>query len=252
MPREEMVYGIHAVSALINTKSTRIKQLYVQNGLSSKPINSIVEKAQSQNVTLQTINKKQLTNLTEQANHQGVLAICQGLTLYKESDIPILLQGNTEKPPLVLVLDGIEDPHNLGACLRTADAVGANFVVTTKRNNAPLSATVHKVSCGASQSVPIVQAANLNRAMQILGKEGIWMVGTQADAEQSIFDIDLTGPTAIVMGNEGKGLRQQTVKSCDFLVSIPMQGVVESLNISVANAVCLFETVRQRKLKLPS
>ncbi len=165
--------------------------------------------------------------------------------VYDESDLATLLDGKPN--PLVLVLDCVQDPHNLGACLRTADAAGVAAVVMPKDKSAPITDTVIRVACGGAQSVPIVRVTNLVRAMTKLKELGIWLVGTGDEESQSLYEMDLKGPTGIVMGAEGEGLRRLTAENCDFLVQIPMSGSVECLNVSVATGVCLFEVVRQRR-----
>lgn len=164
--------------------------------------------------------------------------------VYEEDDLPSLLEGRAD--PLVLVLDCIQDPHNLGACLRTADAAGVACVVMPKDKSAPLSETVMRVSCGGAESVPLVRVTNLVRAMDRLKKLGVWLVGTADEATQSLYELDLKGPIGIVMGAEGEGMRRLTSEHCDFLAKIPMSGRVPCLNVSVATGVCLFEALRQR------
>jgi 23S rRNA (guanosine2251-2'-O)-methyltransferase len=165
--------------------------------------------------------------------------------VFDEGDLPSLLKG--KKNPLVLVLDCIQDPHNLGACLRTADAAGVTCVVMPKDKSAPITETVLRVSCGGAENVPLVRVTNLARAMEKLKELGVWLVGTADEATQSLYDMDLKGPSGIVMGAEGEGMRRLTGEHCDFLVRIPMAGRVECLNVSVATVVCLFEAVRQRQ-----
>ncbi len=165
--------------------------------------------------------------------------------VHDEGDLDALLAGHSN--PLVLILDCIQDPHNLGACLRTADAAGVAAVILPKDKSAPITDTVHRVSCGGSQNVPIVRVTNLVRAMEKLKELGVWLVGTADEATQSLYQIDLKGPIGIVMGAEGTGMRRLTSEHCDFLAKIPMAGRVECLNVSVATGVCLFEAVRQRQ-----
>jgi 23S rRNA (guanosine2251-2'-O)-methyltransferase len=162
-----------------------------------------------------------------------------------EDDLFALLDGLQESP-FLLILDCIQDPHNLGACLRSADAAGVHAVVVPKDRSVSLTDTVRQVACGAAEHVPLVMVTNLARTLEKLKEAGLWLVGTADDAPQSLYDIDLTGPLAIVMGAEGTGLRRLTREACDFLVRIPMAGAVECLNVSVAAGVCLFEAVRQR------
>ncbi len=164
--------------------------------------------------------------------------------LYEEGDLAALLEGKTA--PLVLVLDCVQDPHNLGACLRTADAAGVDAVILPKDKSAPITDTVRRVACGAAERVPIVRVTNLARAMDKLKELGIWLVGTGDEATQTVYEIDLKGPMGLVMGAEGAGMRRLTGERCDFLAKVPMFGKVECLNVSVATGVCLFEAVRQR------
>lgn len=167
--------------------------------------------------------------------------------VYEEGDLPGLLEGKSE--PLVLILDCIQDPHNLGACLRSADAAGAACVVMPKDKSAPITETVIRVACGGAENVPLVRVTNLARAMDKLKELGVWLVGTADEAKQTLYEIDLKGPIGIVMGAEGTGMRRLTGEHCDFLVRIPMKGRVPCLNVSVATGVCLFEAVRQRVAK---
>lgn len=164
--------------------------------------------------------------------------------IHEESDLPALLEGHPN--PLVLILDCIQDPHNLGACLRTADAAGVTLVVMPRDKSSPITDTVRRVACGAAETVPIARVTNLARAMDKLKDLGVWLVGTADEANQFLFQIDLKGPIGIVMGAEGEGMRRLTGEKCDHLVKIPMGGSVECLNVSVATGVCLFEAVRQR------
>ena len=165
--------------------------------------------------------------------------------IHEEGDLSTLLEGKAN--PLVLVLDCIQDPHNLGACLRTADAAGVACVVMPKDKSAPITETVLRVSCGGAANVPLVRVTNLARAMDKLKELGLWLVGTADEAERSLYEMDLKGPIGIVMGAEGEGMRRLTSERCDFLTRIPMAGRVECLNVSVATGVCLFEAVRQRR-----
>lgn len=171
-----------------------------------------------------------------------------GLSVKSEDDLLALLE-TAKKPPLLLILDCVQDPHNLGACIRSADAAGGMAVVIPRDRAAPLTETVRSVSRGASDNLPVVQVTNLARTMDKLKQAGIWLAGSTDDAEKTIYETDLSGPLAIVMGSEGDGLRRLTREKCDFLVRIPMFGSVECLNVSVAAGVCLFEAIRQRNLR---
>ena len=169
------------------------------------------------------------------------------IVTYDEDDLAPLLEGKSD--PIVLILDCVQDPHNLGACLRTADAAGVAMVVMPKDKSAPISETVIRVACGGAENVPLVRVTNLARAMDKLKDLGVWLVGTADEAKQSLYDIDLKGPIGLVMGAEGPGMRRLTGEHCDFLAKLPMAGRVECLNVSVATGVCLFECVRQRLKK---
>lgn len=174
--------------------------------------------------------------------------LSKGTAARDESDIPKIL-AEAGEAPLILVLDGVQDPHNLGACLRSADAAGVTAVIVPKDRAVHLTQTVRKIACGAAESVPFVAVTNLARCLRDLKKAGLWLVGTADEATQSIYDVELHGPTVIVMGAEGAGVRRLTSEECDYLVRIPMAGSVECLNVSVATGVCLFESVRQRLAK---
>jgi 23S rRNA (guanosine2251-2'-O)-methyltransferase len=179
--------------------------------------------------------------------HQGVAALCQWRDTVKDEAFLNKLLTNLDHPALILVLDEVTDPHNLGACLRTADAAGVDAVIVPKDNSATLNMTVRKVASGAAEKVNLVAVTNLARTLAGLQERGIWISGTAGEADHSVYQADFTGPVAIVMGSEGKGLRRLTREHCDYLISIPMAGVVSSLNVSVAAGVCLFEAVRQRQ-----
>ena len=178
--------------------------------------------------------------------HQGVAALCEGAGVQDENYLFALLQ-ELDEPPFLLVLDGVTDPHNLGACMRSADAAGVQTVIVPKDNAVGVTPTVQKVACGAAETVPLVVVTNLSRTLKQLQDQGLWIVGTAGEAEQLVYDVDLKGPMALVMGAEEKGLRRLTRENCDLLVKLPMAGVVSSLNVSVATGICLFEAVRQRK-----
>ncbi|MEP1705588.1 MAG: 23S rRNA (guanosine(2251)-2'-O)-methyltransferase RlmB, partial [Marinobacter sp.] len=177
--------------------------------------------------------------------HQGIVAAVSESREWSEDDLLAMLSGS-DKPPFLLLLDGVTDPHNLGACLRTADAVGVQAVVVPKDKSASLSPTVRKVACGAAETVPLVRVTNLARFMRTIRDEGVWLIGTAGEASSTLYQADFTGPVALVMGAEGKGMRRLTREHCDLLINIPMLGHVDSLNVSVATGACLYEALRQR------
>ena len=188
--------------------------------------------------------RKTLDDKANGANHQGIIARVKAAKQLNENDIDGILAQH--ESPLLLVLDGVTDPHNLGACLRNADAAGAAAIIVPKDRSAPMNATVSKVACGAAEVVPLIRVTNLARTMLTLQEQGIWFVGTAGEATHDIYQAKLTGPLAIVMGAEGDGMRRLTRETCDDLIKIPMAGSVSSLNVSVASGICLFEAVRQR------
>ncbi len=242
------VFGFHAVTALLHSQSTSLQKLFIQHGREDKRLHAILELARQYHITVEKLSRQQLDDFTEQANHQGVVAVLAGKqAAFYEEDLPTLLD-NIQAPPLLLILDNITDPHNLGACLRCADAAGVHAVIAPKDKAVGMTPVVRKVACGAAESVPFIQVTNLARTLKQLKEYGIWLYGTDGAAEQSLYQQDLTGPVALVMGAEGEGLRRLTKESCDFLVSLPMGGSVSSLNVSVATGICLFEAVRQRSI----
>lgn len=239
----EMVFGIHAVKTLLKHDATRVAKLLIQKGRDDARLSDVLELASG--VQVERVNRQQLDELAKGGVHQGVIAYSRPVTAKGEKHLDALLDA-LEEAPLLLVLDGVTDPHNLGACLRTADAAGAHAVIAPRDKSAPLNATASKVACGAAEVVPYVQVTNLSRTLQELQQRGIWITGTAGEATDDIYHANLTGPLAIVMGAEGKGMRRLTRECCDFLIKIPMAGEVSSLNVSVATGVCLFEAVRQR------
>lgn len=242
----EIVFGIHAVEVLIKRNSETIDCVYIQHDRRDQRLHKLVKLAQANGVKFKQKSKDELEEFTEE-RHQGVVAVCGNLKQkqYHEKHIPDIL-NQLEKPPFILILDGVTDPHNLGACLRSADAAGVDMVIAPKDNAASLNATVRKVACGAAESVPFIAVTNLARTIKSLQDAGVWVYGTAGEAEKDIYSTDLSGSIAIVMGAEGDGMRRLTKETCDHLVKIPMAGEVSSLNVSVATGVTLFEVVRQR------
>ncbi|EQM71375.1 23S rRNA (guanosine-2'-O-)-methyltransferase [Aquipseudomonas alcaligenes OT 69] len=240
----EKVYGVHAVEALLRHHPKRVKQLWLAESRHDPRVQALVELAGQFRVPVGQKDRRELDEWAEGV-HQGVVAEVSPSQVWGENMLDELLEG-AEGPPLLLVLDGVTDPHNLGACLRTADAAGALAVIVPKDKSATLNATVRKVACGAAEVIPLVAVTNLARTLEKLQKKGLWTVGTAGEAEQELYQQDLTGPTVLIMGAEGKGMRRLTREHCDYLVKLPMSGSVSSLNVSVATGVCLFEAVRQR------
>ncbi|MDM9651131.1 23S rRNA (guanosine(2251)-2'-O)-methyltransferase RlmB [Pseudomonas mendocina] len=247
MSQLEKVYGVHAVEALLRHHPKRVKQLWLAESRQAPRIQPMLELAAQHRVSVGHKERQELDEWAEGV-HQGVVAEVSPSQVWGENMLDELLE-RSEGVPLLLVLDGVTDPHNLGACLRTADAAGALAVIVPKDKSATLNATVRKVACGAAEVIPLVAVTNLARTLEKLQKKGLWVVGTAGEAEQELYQLDMTGPTVLVMGAEGKGMRRLTREHCDYLVKLPMGGSVSSLNVSVATGVCLFEAVRQRQAK---
>ena len=247
MSQLEKVYGVHAVEALLRHHPKRVKQLWLAESRQAPRIQPMLELAAQHRVPVGHKERQELDEWAEGV-HQGVVAEVSPSQVWGENMLDELLE-RSEGVPLLLVLDGVTDPHNLGACLRTADAAGALAVIVPKDKSATLNATVRKVACGAAEVIPLVAVTNLARTLEKLQKKGLWVAGTAGEAEQELYQLDMTGPTVLVMGAEGKGMRRLTREHCDYLVKLPMGGSVSSLNVSVATGVCLFEAVRQRQTK---
>jgi 23S rRNA (guanosine2251-2'-O)-methyltransferase len=239
------VYGIHAVRHALETSPEESLEMWIQAGTHNPALEAIRRLAGALGLAVQEVPVRTLDRLAEDGRHQGVVLRRRAPKLLNEADLTGLL-GRRGSDPFILVLDGVEDPHNLGACLRTADAAGVDGVVIPLHRGVGLTATVSKVASGAVENVPLIQARNLARALRMLREEGLRVVGTADDAEQTLFDVDLTGPLALAMGGEGQGMRRLTREHCDVVVRIPMLGQVESLNVSVAAGICLYEILRQR------
>ena len=243
----ETAYGIHAVDVILRRSPERIISLSIQSDRNDKRIQGLLSLAHNQGVAVDRVTKADLDEMVSE-RHQGVVAVIKprqadgGVT---ERDLSSYLKGID--CPLVLVLDGVTDPHNLGACLRSADAAGVDAVIVPKDNSAELNAVARKVASGAADVIPLVRVTNLARTLRSLKELGIWIVGTTGEADTLVYDQDLSIPTALVMGAEGPGMRRLTTEACDFLVKLPMAGDVSSLNVSVATGICLFEAVRQRR-----
>ncbi|EWC40803.1 23S rRNA (guanosine(2251)-2'-O)-methyltransferase RlmB [Stutzerimonas stutzeri] len=245
MSQLEKIYGLHAVEALLRHHPKRVKQVWLAEGRGDPRAQVLLELAAQARVSVGQCERREMDAWVEGV-HQGVVAEVSPSQVWGEAMLEELLD-RADGPPLLLVLDGVTDPHNLGACLRTADAAGALAVIVPKDKSATLNATVRKVACGAAEVIPLVAVTNLARTLEKLQQKGLWIVGTAGEAEQPLYDQDLSGPIVLVMGAEGKGMRRLTREHCDYLVRLPMAGSVSSLNVSVATGVCLFEALRQRK-----
>ncbi len=242
---EQFVYGVHAVSALLANPHRVIYKLFVSQDRVDKRVQEVIDKAEQAQISIEKLSAQKMNQRFADFSHQGVVASASSLRDYAEADLVSLLESS-KKPGLILILDGVTDPHNLGACLRSADATGVDFVVIPKDKSASITPVVSKVACGAAESVPLVRVTNLVRAMEILKEHGVWIYGAAGEADSAIYQIDCSGTVAIAMGAEGEGLRRLTREHCDGLFALPMLGTVDSLNVSVATGVSLYEVVRQR------
>ena len=238
------IFGIHAVQGLLKTNPQRVEALQVCRGRQDVRLKKLLALAEQHQVTVQWTSAKELDALVD-GRHQGVAARCTEGQTYDEGFLSELVEQQGQNC-LLLMLDGVTDPHNLGACLRVADGAGVQAVIVPRDNSVGVTPVVSKVACGAAETVPLVAVTNLARTLRKLQQAGVWVVGTAGDADKTIYDTDLTGPLVMVMGAEGTGMRQLVRAQCDFLARLPMAGEVSSLNVSVATGVCLFEAVRQR------
>lgn len=244
MSQSKLLAGFHAVLARVRQAPASVQEVYVDLARRDKRMTSLLGTLKDQGVACHLVDGQRLDQLAQGVRHQGVVALVEPLTLAHDIDEVF---DSMSAPAFLLVLDGVTDPHNLGACLRSADAAGVDAVIAPKDRAVGLNPVVERVSCGATQSVPYVMVTNLARQLRDLKDRGVWLIGTDERAPQTLHEIDQRGPIAWVMGAEGDGMRRLTRELCDHLVHIPMAGSVQSLNVSVATGICLFETVRQRR-----
>jgi len=247
MTHADQAYGLHTVEGLIATNPERVREIAVAAGRHDRRLEGLIAAAESHGIAVHRLPGGELDRLLPGVRHQGVIAtlVPQAIESFREQDLAAFLAGLT-RPPFLLILDGVQDPHNLGACLRTADAAGVQAVIVPRDRAAGITPVVRKVACGAAETVPVFTVTNLARTLRELKDAGVWIYGASDDADRTLYDTDLRGPLALVLGGEGKGLRRLTRELCDYLVAIPMAGRVESLNVSVAAGVLLFEARRQR------
>ncbi|HEY0179168.1 MAG TPA: 23S rRNA (guanosine(2251)-2'-O)-methyltransferase RlmB [Dokdonella sp.] len=241
----ELLIGIHAVDAALTHDAGNVVELYLESGSHNARLKELGERARSLGIRPHAREREALDRMTGGARHQGAVARYRAPAPLAESAL-VGLAERAGRDALFLALDGVTDPHNFGACLRSAEAAGATAVVVPKDRAVGVTPTVRRASAGAADRVPIVVVTNLVRALNALKEAGVWLVGLSGGTEQSIYAIDLAGPVALVLGSEGEGLRRLTRETCDFLARIPMRGDVESLNVSVATGIVLFEVLRQR------
>lgn len=246
MSKFDTVFGIHAVESLLEKDFGRVQRLIVMQGRDDKRLQKVLDLAAQAGVSYSIQPRRELDDLVR-GRHQGVVALVEPSKELNDNDLEALLD-RLEEPPFLLILDSVTDPHNLGACLRSADAAGVHAIITPKDKAAPLNAVAKNVASGAAEHVPLVRVTNLARTMRSLQERGVWITGAAGEAEQNVYQTDLKGATALVMGAEGAGLRRLTREHCDQLTKIPMVGSVSSLNVSVATGIILFEALRQRSV----
>lgn len=249
MTDTDIIYGIHAVQAALGRPGA-VASLWVQADRHDRRVQPLLDTAAGQGITVKRVSRREIDQVVPGGAHQGIVAFTRAARpsqgTAQATTVDELVQG-IAGPPLLLVLDGVQDPHNLGACLRTAAAAGAHGVIAPRDRAAGITPTVRKVASGAAELIPFIQVTNLARTLAWLQDNGVWTVGMAGDAPSTLYEMALTGPVALVMGGEGKGLRRLTRAHCDYMASIPLSGAIESLNVSVATGIGLFEAARQRR-----
>ncbi len=238
------IYGLHTVQALLRFAPERVLTIYATENRDNKRLRELLSLAQQHSIVVQFVSQQRLDDIQPGKVHQGVAAEVKPADALDETHLLNII--DTVDCPLLLILDGVQDPHNLGACIRTAEAAGVHAVIAPRDKAVGLSSTVRKVACGAAEIVPFVQVVNLSRTIKKIKDRGVWVIGASGEVGESLYHTQLAQAVALVMGAEGSGLRRLTAKHCDSLVSIPMLGHIESLNVSVATGVFLYEAVRQR------
>tara|TARA_B110000971_G_C19950870_1_gene473291 strand:- start:263 stop:1012 length:750 start_codon:yes stop_codon:yes gene_type:complete len=246
MSDSRILFGFHAVQSRMRQHATSIQEILIDEGRVDPRMKDIIKLAEASNIRVMQVDRDRLDGMAgRNGRHQGVVARVVDTPIpYK--DIHDVLESDLKEPPFFLILDGVEDPHNLGACLRVADGMGVHAVIAPKDRAVGLNATVRKVASGAAETVPFISVTNLARTIRELKEAGVFVIGTTMDSESTLLNTKLDGPIALVLGSEGDGIRRLTAESCDALVTIPMFGSVESLNVSVASGICLYEVRRQR------
>ncbi len=244
---DDQVEGRNSVLELLESEKD-INKIFVTKGEKQGSINKIIGRAKGKGIVLVEVDKSKLDEMSQTGNHQGVIAIVPPFEYYDVDDI-LMDAKNKKEDPFILILDGIEDPHNLGAIIRTAETAGVNGVIIPKRRACGVNSTVNKVSSGAVEHIKIARVNNLNETIQYLKDSGLWIIGTDAKAENYYYEQDLTGPIALVIGSEGYGMNRLVSENCDILVKIPMKGKITSLNASVSAGIVTYEIVKQRNFK---
>ena len=246
---DQHIYGLHAVTALINNPQRDIKQIFFNQDRQDQRLLALLNEIKSKAIPAVALSAAKMASKFPDVVHQGVVAMVTPMPVFQEKDLPQLIKGSSKRP-FILILDGVTDPHNLGACLRSADAAGVDCVIIPKDKSASITPVVSKVACGAAEAIPVIRVTNLVRTMETLKDLGVWLYGAANEAEQTtLYGLDGQAPIAIVLGAEGEGLRRLTREHCDGLFAIPMLGSVSSLNVSVATGIALYEIVRQRHVK---
>ncbi len=250
MSKSQYITGLRSVEELIQSGSAEIRRIYAEYQTANPRVEAIIKAANKAGIDVQAANRARLTQIGGESRHQGVVAEIRRSTVMDEAALRTLVEERLVEdggqPIVLLALDGVQDPHNLGACMRTADAAGVDAVIVPRHGAAGLGPTVSKVAAGAAEALPFAAVPSLGKVLGWLRDYGITVLGTSDKADASLYEVDLTGPVVIVMGREHTGLSKGITSRCDTLISLPMQGVVSSLNVSVATGVCLYEIVRQR------
>ncbi len=245
--RQNYIYGLHAVQAALEKEPETISGLWLEHARRDARAQKLMALAREAGIEIHKVRREELDARVGEVRHQGVVAAATAASAHDETWLKRFL-ASLDEAPFLLILDGVTDPHNLGACLRTADAAGVHAVIAPRDKACGLTGTVRKVACGAAETVPFVQVTNLARSLRMLQKQGVWLIGADAETSQDIFATDLRGPLGLVMGAEGSGLRRLTREHCDQLIRLPMLGSVQSLNVSVSTGICLYEALRQRRV----
>lgn len=246
MAQIKFIYGMHAVSAILTNQPETVLSLYCQTNSSHVRFHEIFALAKHHHITIEPIAKEKLSKMLDSEHHQGIALKVKAKAQEAERDVYDWLD-NLEHAPLLLILEGIQDPHNLGACIRTAEGLGVDKIIVSKSHSVTLNATVSKVACGADERLSVVIVSNISRFISQIQKRGVWVIATTAEGEKPLMRCDFSRPIALVMGAEGKGLKLSTLEACDERVAIPLLGTVASLNVSVSTGICLYECLRQRQ-----
>ena len=247
MSENKIICGFHSITSRIRLDVNSVKDIYLDEARNDARMADLMKLIKLHDINFHLSSKNRLDGMIPNSKHQGVIASIMEVK-QKYITVEDILEEGADEPLLFLILDGIEDPHNLGACFRVADAMGVHAIICPKDNAVGVNATVRKVACGGAESVPFIAVTNIGRTIRYLKENGLFVIGTDGDSDKDIYQENLSGPIAIVLGSEGKGMRRLTRELCDTLISIPMHGQVESLNVSVASGICLSEIRRQRNL----